>query len=222
MNSWAITIGGLFLLAGGWTLAGSFLVQEELARVPRMTCDQLAGNGPPADRLVTLTDVRPCSRGFVAARVDHSLDLYVPAYPAGLGQEPEPPDLAFLLQVWDNDERHRLMEQPGPVDVTCEVHRPARVVKICRGPGQIEEWARDGLQKKYPGIRIANVWVLTVGHGGTPTAELARSGLRYGIGELLIGGAVLGWGALRARRPGRQTAPLGSGPLDPANGRTSG
>src|SRR5262245_48026005 len=190
-----MTIGVLFLLIGGWTLLGSFLVQNQLARVPRMTCDQLARNGPPADGQVTLTDLRPCSRGTVAARFDHSLDLYVPAYPAGLRQEPEPPDLVFLLQVWDDNERSRLLDQPGPVDVTCEVHRSARVVKISRGPGEIEEWARDDLQKKYPGIRMANVWVLTIGYGPTPTAERARSGLRYGIGELLIGAVVLGCAA---------------------------
>lgn len=218
MHSRVITVGVLFLLIGGWTLAGRFLVQDRLARVPRMTCDELARNGPPAEGQVTLTDLRACRRGVVAAIVDHSLDLYVPAYPAGLVQEPDPPDLAFLLQVWDNNERHRILEEPGPVDVTCEVHRPARLVRICRGPGEIEQWAQEGLQKKYPGIRMPNVWVLTVGYGGTPTAEQVKSGLSYGIGELLIGGAVLGWGVVLARRPRRPTARLGAGPPDPTVG----
>jgi hypothetical protein len=200
MTSRIFTIGVLFLLVGGWTLAGRFIVQDRLARVPRMTCDQLARDGPPGDGQVTLTDARSCSRGVVAARVDHSLDLYVPAYPAGSAREPEPPDLAFLFQIWSDDEQDRLLEQPGPVEATCWVHRGAQVVRLCRGPGEIEEWARDGLQEQYPGIRLANVWVLTVGHGATPTAEQARSALGYGIGELLIGGALLGWGTVLARR----------------------
>ncbi len=209
MNSWAFTIGGVLLAMGGCTLAGSFIEQDRLAHVPRMTCDQLARDGPPADGQVILTDLRPCSRGVVAARLDHSLDLYVPAYPAGLGREPEPPDLAFLFQVWDDHERDRLLEQAGPLEVTCWVHKGARVVWLSRGPGQMEEWAQAGLQQKYPGIRLASVWVLTVGHGATPTAEQARRALRYGIAELLVGGAILYWGAVAARRFGRPAVPLG-------------
>jgi len=30
-------------------------------------------------------------------------------------------------------------------------------VKDSRGPGQVEEWVRDGLEKEYPGIRLAKV-----------------------------------------------------------------
>jgi hypothetical protein len=134
-------IGGLLLLLGGCSLAGGVIVQYRLARVPRMTCDQLARNGPPADGQVTLTDVQPCSRGFVATRHDEGLDLYIAAYPAGLGKEPEPADLHFLLQVGDDDDRHRLLDKPGPVEITCWAKRGARVVAVSRGPGQIEEWA---------------------------------------------------------------------------------
>ncbi|OAI50283.1 hypothetical protein AYO44_05715 [Planctomycetaceae bacterium SCGC AG-212-F19] len=196
MNSRVLTVGVLLLLIGGCSLVGSFIVQDRLSQVPQMTGDQLARNGPPADGQVTLTDLRPCSRGVVAARVDHSLDLYVPAYPAGLGQEPPPADLGFLFQVWDDDERERLLGEPGPVEMTCWVHKGVQVMKISRGPGQIEEWAWDGLQKKYPGIRLDNnIWVLTVGHGHTPTAMRARSSWRYAIAELLLGAAVLGGAA---------------------------
>jgi hypothetical protein len=164
-----------------------------------MTSDELALNGPPADGQVTVIDLRPC-REYVATRHDFDLDFYVPAYPAGLGQEPTPRDLAFLLQIWDDDTRRRLMEQPGQVEFTCWAHRRARVVEVCQGPGQIEEWVRDGLQKKYPGIRLPKIVVLTIGHGSTPTPERARSGFRYGIGELLIGGALLSWVAFQRRR----------------------
>jgi hypothetical protein len=47
--------------------------------------------------------------GRFVARYDGDLDLYVPAYPAGLAKEPRPADLAFLLQIWDDEERHRLL-----------------------------------------------------------------------------------------------------------------
>jgi hypothetical protein len=128
----------------------------------------------------------------------------VPAYPAGLQHEPNPRDLSFLLQIWDDDMRHRLMERPSPVEFTCWAQRRARVVEVCQGAGQIEEWVRDGLQKKYPGIRLPRITVLTVGHGSTPTAERARSAFCYGIGELLIGGALLSWWAFRSRPRRRQ------------------
>src|SRR5262249_61636260 len=118
-------------------------------------------------------------------------------------------DLAFLLQVWRDADRHLLFDQPGPVDATCWAQKGARVVKFSRGPGEIEEWARDGLQEKYPGIRLADVWVLTFGHGNTPTAERARSGWQYGTWEVAIGCAVLGAGAVLAcRRLGRGAAPV--------------
>src|SRR5437763_904586 len=139
MISRILTVGVLFVFLGGWTLSGHFIVQDQLARVPRMTGEQLARDGAPADGQVTLTDLRPCSRGVVAARLDHSLDLYIPAYPSALAREPEPPELAFLFQIWDDNERDRLLEQLRPVEVTCWVHRGAKVVNISRGPGEIEE-----------------------------------------------------------------------------------
>jgi hypothetical protein len=171
-----------------------------------MTCTELTRKGPPADGQVLLTDLRPC-QDVVATRFDGALDLYVPAYPAGLAQEPRPADLAFLLQVWDDDERHRLFDNPGPIELPCWAIRGARAVDFCRGPGEIEKWARDGLEKKYAGIRFAKVTVLTVGHGNTPTAYRAQSGFHYGIGELVAGVVVLAWGAVRAwRRLGSQPA----------------
>jgi hypothetical protein len=208
-----LLFGCLLLLIGGCSLANSYLVQDRLSRVPRVTCDQLARNGPPADGQVTLTDLQPCGRGFVASRSGESgdLDLYIPAYSARLAIEPNPPDLAFLLQIWNDDDRRRLLDHPGPVEGTCWVHKGARVVEVSRGPGQIEEWARNGLQEKYPGIRLAEVWVLTFGHGSTPTAERVTSARWYGITELLIGAVVLALGGILAwRRVAKPAAPLRS------------
>ena len=59
---------------------------------------------------------------------------------------------------------------------------------------------RDGLEKKYPGIRLAKVTVLAVGHGNTPTAYRVRSAFHYGIGELVASVMILAWVAVRAWR----------------------
>jgi hypothetical protein len=92
-----------------------------------------------------------------------------------------------------------LLDQPGPVEGTCWVKKRARVVEVSRRPGEIEEWAQKGLQKKYPGIRLANVMVLTFGHGYTPTAERVRSAWHYGIAELVLGAAVLAFAGVLAQ-----------------------
>jgi hypothetical protein len=220
MNRWALGVGGLLLLCGGCSLTTSFVVQDRLSRVPRMTCAQLARNGPPADGQVILTDLKACGR-TVGGESDGDLDLYVPAYPAGLGREPAPPDLAFLVQMWDDDAWRRLRDGPGPVEVVCWVHRGARVVECCRGPGEVEIWARDGLQTEYPGLRMADAWVLTVGHGSTPTPERVQSAWNYGIGELLFGTAVLVCGAVaawRRRRLAPPAPPPGAVPTRPEEG----
>src|SRR5262245_24263647 len=100
-------ISVLLFMMGGCSLIGSVVVEDRFAHVPRMTCEQLFRNGPPADGQVTVTDVQPCKKGFVATRHDGDLDLYVPAYPAPLGREPDPPDLKLLFQVWNDDDRHK-------------------------------------------------------------------------------------------------------------------
>src|SRR5947207_14972451 len=102
------TTGGLLLLMAGCSLNTHFVTEDRLARLPRMTCAELARNGPPPDGQVTLTDLKWCAGGFTVWRNRVSagdIDLYVPGYPAGLGKEPDPPDLAFLLQLWDEDQK---------------------------------------------------------------------------------------------------------------------
>jgi hypothetical protein len=215
-------LGGLLLLVGGCSVAGSYATRDRLARVPRMTCDQLARNGPPADGQVTLTDVRPCNRGFVAlpsGEFDHT--VFLPAYASGLGQEPEPPKLGFLLQIYGDHGRYPLLEQPGPVEVTCWAKKGASVVEIGHGPAEIEKAVQKALQEKYPGIRLNDVWVLTVGHGLTPTAERVRSAWQWGIVELLIGAAVLVAGGILARRQlGSLTPHNNNGLAECEEGRT--
>jgi hypothetical protein len=150
-----------------------------------MTCTQLAQRGPSPDGYVRLTDVRPCRQGPVFWRDGLSpghVELYIPAYPSGLENEPDPAHLSFLLEILDDDEL-RLLELPGTGDLTCEVQR---------GPGRVEEWARRALEVKYAGLRLADLWVLTVGLH-EPTASRARSAMAYGIGSILAGGTILAW-----------------------------
>ena len=82
--------GGLLLVLGGCSLTTSFVVRDWLARVPRLTCADLARDGPSPDGRVTITDLRRCGGGAVATHRDGDLDLYVPAYPADLKEEPGP------------------------------------------------------------------------------------------------------------------------------------
>jgi hypothetical protein len=215
-------LGGLLLLVGGCSVAGSYVTQDRLARVPRMTCAQLARNGPPADGQVTLTDLRPCSHGFVALPSgEFDNDVFLPAYPSGLGQEPEPPRLGFLLQIYGDHGRYPLLEQPGPVEVTCWARKGARLVEFGRRPGEVEKAVQKGLQEKYPGIRLNDVWVLTVGHGLTPTAERVRSAWQWGIAELVSGAAVLALGVVLAWRRHRPLGPrYNTGLAESEGGRT--
>jgi hypothetical protein len=182
--SWVVIVGLLLLAYGGCCLRNSSIVREQADRVPRMTCDQLVQNGPGTHPYVTLADVRLCTGGYVFRRdgMDGNLDeLCQPVYSAGLGQEPKPSKLTLLLRITDDRDRERLIGQPGVVEFTCGVYR---------GVGQIDPGIVTGLEKKYPGIRPADCWVLTVGNL-EPTVSRARSIRWDGIVALLIGGVVL-------------------------------
>ena len=175
MNSWPLTIGGLLLLAGGCSLTGGYVTQDHLDRVPRMTCDQLAQNGTPADKQVILTDLRLAGAGIVATRHDGHLEVCIPVYPAIRNQEPQPAEMAFLLRVWGDEDWRRIKEQPGAIEVNCWAERPASYAPVAQSPRDLEGWAWNGLGTKYPGIRLDTIWLLTVGHGATPTAEKVRT-----------------------------------------------
>jgi hypothetical protein len=203
---WYFILSALLFLLGGCSVASSFVVQERLTHVPHLTCDQLLQQGPPADGQVLVTDL--CAyREAIGTRYDGSLEAYAPAYSAGLPKEPTPPELKFLLQVWDDDAYDRLYKQPTAGEMACWANRTPRFVEVCGGPGQIPTWVREHLEKKYPGIRLAHLMVLSIGHGSTPTPEQVESAWNYGVGELVLGAAVLAFAtALAWRRRGHHPA----------------
>jgi hypothetical protein len=55
------------------------------------------------------------------------------------------------------------------------------------------------LEVKYPGLQLADIWVLTVGLH-EPTASRARTAMAYGIGSILAGGTIVAWLSWR-RKP---------------------
>lgn len=215
---WLFLVGTLLILNGGCSINTCYWMEGRVAPLPRMTCDELVRNGPPADGQVIVTDLRPCSRGVVYVRNAISpgdLALYVPCYPAGQAQEPEPKDLVLLLQVWDEEEAKRLVKEPGPFEVTGWANRRMRVVDDCEGPGDVEEWARTALEKKYPGIQLGKLSILSIGHGETPTAARAAIAWQYGIGEVVLGMVVLVGGLVwysRKRLPAASAPPAEASP----------
>ena len=159
-------------------------MRARAASVPRMTLEEWQQHGPVGDDYVTLTDVRLGARGYALWRDGESpgnIQLYVPVYPGNLSKEPEPDSLRFVLEILDTDERKRL-SQPEVVEFTCQIRR---------GAGQVlEDWAQKTLEKAYPGIRLADAWVLTVGLR-EPTMSKARSLLAHGVIAIFAGIALL-------------------------------
>jgi hypothetical protein len=203
-------IGALLLLYGGWTVRGGGDVEGRAARVPRMTCDELARNGPGGNTYVTLTDVKVCTGGSLFYRDGLSpghVEETVPVYAAGRGREPEPRDLALVLQVFDDEQRQHILRRPEVGELTCEVRR---------APGWLDPEDLPAIESKYPGLRVDRCWVLGVGLC-EPTAARARQMKWQGTcaawtGVALLAGVWL-WAAHERRRaaPASQP-PAGGGP----------
>lgn len=171
---------GLFVVALGAAVYGVYClgqlpgVFDDMSRVPRVTCDDLARTGPAGHRHVALTDARLSAGRSVSERDGETggLELYHPVYPAGLGREPDPRHLKLVVCVMDEGERRRVRDdrdgrtaegRPGLGEFTCAVRAGDRL------PG----WARDGLAATYPGLRPDDCWVLVVGET-EPTPAYAR------------------------------------------------
>lgn len=175
MSRWfGFLLGALVFLAYGVLCLIRFPIERQRAiDVPRMTCGQFLQRWPGAEQYVTLTDVRLCRSGFAFWRDAMSpsdVDVFIPVYPGPLQQEPPPRDLELLLEVQDSDAWQRIREAEV-VEVTCLVQP---------GAGRVDDWAQEVLRTRYPGLRLANLRVVTVGLH-EPTMATARSLLNHGI-----------------------------------------
>jgi hypothetical protein len=171
--------GGLFLIVTGMRKA------DRSTRLPRMTCDDLAQNGPGANQFVTLADVHLCAAGDAFRRdVDGAMEMYIPIYSNRRIQEPAPGDLALVLEVLDDRDREALLANPKVGELNVEFWAPA---------GQFDPWVRDRLGQIYPGILLAKCRVLSVGLH-EPSVVHARSEMMEGVILIVFAFVIqLGW-----------------------------
>jgi hypothetical protein len=167
-------------LYGGYCLVASPRVRQQAAVLPRVSCEQLIRKGPAGNRYVVLTDLSLSDRKSVSEWDGETgaLEMYHGVYPAQLEKEPDPRDLAVVLALTDElarrhirDDRNARKEQGqrGLGELTVEVSRADKLPK----------WAREGLAAEYPGIRLADCWLVATG-GYEPTAERAAHLLWHG------------------------------------------
>jgi hypothetical protein len=174
------------LIFGALSLQGGWSHRQQLAKVPRMTCDELMRNGPGADGFATLTDIKACGRGYLFHRdalCPSDVEFYVPVYAGHLQQEPQPGDLTLLLAIHDDDAIDVLISQQGTVEFTCLADRNV---------AWLEDWVRQGLAAKYPGLQLANCWILKVGLH-EPSPFVAHRMLQAGLATVFAGGLLCAW-----------------------------
>ena len=179
----AIAFIALFL-HGGFCVVQSYWIQAEAENLPRMTCDELIRNGPQGNQFITLTDVRLCSRGYAFYRdMDAAMSMYLPIYSERLGQEPQPRQLALLLEILDDRDRENLLGRPDVGELTCELWTPV---------DRLDPWVREVLATKYPGIQLAKCRVLSVGLH-EPTVLKAYRSTWFGLESFFLGTIMLAW-----------------------------
>jgi hypothetical protein len=182
---WFVAISAGLFLCGAVFVAGSQQTAQRAKALPRMTCGDLIRMGRAAPPFVTLSDVQLCGSGHALRRdMDAAMEMYVPVFSTRLKKEPRAADLVLLLEVLDDRERDRLLGQPAVGDLTVELWTDAR---------SLDPWVGDRLATIYPGIRLANCRVLSVGLH-EPSEFRARHEWRDGIGMLLLATACqLSW-----------------------------
>jgi hypothetical protein len=192
-QSWFVVACVALFLHGGFCLVQCRRIKAEAENLPWMTCEELLRNGPRGNHFITLTDVRLCSRGYAFHRdMDAGMKMYLPIYSARLAQEPQPRELVLLLEILDDRDRDRLLGRPDVGELTCEIWTPI---------DSLDPWVREALAAKYPGIKLANCRVLSVGLH-EPTVIKADRAWWYGIVSFLIGITILGsliWFSPRTR-----------------------
>ena len=152
---WIVFVSiGLFL-CGVLLAAGSLRTAQRAKALPRMSCEDLIRKGRAAPKFLTLTDVQLCQNGDAFRRdMDAAMEMYVPAFSTKLKKAPRPADLVLLLEVLDDRERDRLLEQPTVGELTVELWTDAR---------NLDPWVGNTLATIYPGIQLRNCRVLSVG-----------------------------------------------------------
>jgi hypothetical protein len=178
----SLGVGVVCLAFGGCNLNVSERWEEQAAKLPRLTCEEILRRGPGTDDLVIVSDVRPCSRQPVywsTGGGDISVDeyFYLPVYPAGAAKEPENRDVTFLYYSSSRDAGRALIGQRAGTEVLCTVRLAA---------GQLDTSTEELLESQYPGLRARQCWLLTTHRTGTMT-EWAEDAHRSGIGFLVAG-----------------------------------
>ena len=173
---WLIGLTAFAFVDGAFMLSCSSRHKDNAQTLPRMTCDDLIQNGPGANQFVTLTDAHLCSKGDVSSRdMDSALEMYVPIYSDSLKQEPQPADIALILEVLDDRDRSALLERRDVGELNVELWRQA---------AQLHPWVFDSLVTLYPGIHVAKCRVVSVGLH-EPSLLHARSEMHQGIFSLV-------------------------------------
>jgi hypothetical protein len=182
------------LLYGGYCLIQSPLVRRAAASVPRMSCADLLKNGPGNHPYVALTDAW-LNLGRSVSRRDSdtgAVEMYHPLYPANLKEEPAPRDLSLIVCIMDELERRRIR------DVRNQQHQLGQaglgeLTGAVTAGADLPPWARQGFADKYPGIPLAQCWIITIGRH-EPTELRAQKLMNHGIlATLAACGMILCW-----------------------------
>jgi hypothetical protein len=179
------------LLYGGYCLFQSPQVRREAASVPRMTCADLVKNGPGNHRYVALTDAWLKLGQSVSQRDSDTgaLEMYHPLYPAELKDEPAPRDLSLILCILDEMERRRIRDTRNEQDRLGRAGL-GELTGAVASANNLPRWAKQGFATKYPGIPLAQCWVITIGQD-EPTELRADKLLVHGIVAVLAAGAMI-------------------------------
>jgi hypothetical protein len=180
---WFLTASLLCFAYGGCCLVLSGEIRERAASLPRMTCHELVRNGPGKYRFIQLTDVQLCSRGHAFYRdMDAAMQMVIPIH-SRQEKEPAPADLALLLDIHDDRDRESLLADPDVGKLNCQVDR---------GIADIDPGFVEYLQTRYPGLRKANLRLVSVGLHEPTEIKSVRTWW-HGIVASLVAAAILGW-----------------------------
>ena len=182
---WLLGISVSLFLGGSILVAASQRTEQRAKTLPQLSCEDLIRKGRAAPQFVTLTDVQLCQRGHAFRRdMDAAIEMYIPVFSTKLKKEPPAADLKLLLEVLDDRDRKRLLEQAKVGKLTVELWRDVQA---------LDPWVGNRLATTYPGIQLANCRVISVGLH-EPSEVHAQRELWDGIGMLVFATACqFGW-----------------------------